>query len=198
VEYQQGHTIYDAEHWSRGLYVVIEGRVEVSRLAASGSEVITGIYGPDEFFGESALLNSRDQSERATALDNGKVMTWDTLAIQEIVLRRPALAVALLQVFVQRTIEFKERVESLCGDTMNRRLARTLISLSQRLGTPQEDGSVSMLPLTHEMLARHAGTTREAVTQHMNRYRRAGYIRYSRRGIILYRDAFKDWLRQSL
>jgi hypothetical protein len=30
----------------------------------------------------------------------------------------------------------------------------------------------------------------------MNQFRRQGYLRYSRKGIILYRDAFKDWLKQ--
>jgi hypothetical protein len=30
----------------------------------------------------------------------------------------------------------------------------------------------------------------------MNQFRRQGYLRYSRKGIVLYRDAFKEWLRQ--
>jgi hypothetical protein len=29
----------------------------------------------------------------------------------------------------------------------------------------------------------------------MNQFRRQGYLRYSRKGIMLYRDAMRDWLR---
>jgi hypothetical protein len=29
----------------------------------------------------------------------------------------------------------------------------------------------------------------------MNQFRRQGYLRYSRKGIVLYRDAMHDWLR---
>jgi hypothetical protein len=40
------------------------------------------------------------------------------------------------------------------------------------------------------------GTSREIVTHYMNTFRRQGYLRYSRKGILIYRDAMKDWLRQ--
>jgi len=32
----------------------------------------------------------------------------------------------------------------------------------------------------------------------MNQFRRQGYLRYSRKGIMLERDAMKDWLRQNV
>jgi CRP-like cAMP-binding protein len=54
-----------------------------------------------------------------------------------------------------------------------------------------------MVPFTHELLSQYVGTSREIVTHYMNQFRRQGYIRYSRKGILLYRDAFKDWLRQA-
>jgi len=38
--------------------------------------------------------------------------------------------------------------------------------------------------------------SREIVTHYMNQFRRQGYLKYSRKGIILYREAFRDWLRQ--
>ena len=36
------------------------------------------------------------------------------------------------------------------------------------------------------------GTSREIVTHYMNQFRRQGYLRYSRKGIILYRDALQE------
>ena len=40
-----------------------------------------------------------------------------------------------------------------------------------------------MMPLTHELLARHVGTSREIVTQHMSQLRRRGLLDYSRSGL---------------
>ena len=42
-------------------------------------------------------------------------------------------------------------------------------------------------------LGQFVGTTREIVTHYMNQFRRQGYLRYSRTGIILYRDALREW-----
>jgi len=53
---------------------------------------------------------------------------------------------------------------------------------------------VRMAPFTHELLAQYVGTSREIVTYYMNQFRRRGYLRYSRKGITLYRDALNSWL----
>jgi len=80
-------------------------------------------------------------------------------------------------------------------DNIERRLARALMRFSERLGTPAEDGSVGMMPFTHELLSRHIGTSREVTTHYMNEFRKLGYLRYSRQGIVLYRDALAEWAR---
>jgi CRP-like cAMP-binding protein len=123
-------------------------------------------------------------------------MTWTTAEIEDIATKRPRLAVALLQILVQRTVDFTHRIESFSLDNIARRLARSLIRFSERLGVEEQDGSVRMAPFTHELLSQYVGTSREIVTHYMNQFRRQGYLRYSRKGIILYRDAFKDWLKQ--
>jgi len=197
VEYRKGQMIYNQDQPSTTIYLVIEGKVKISRLADDGHQVVVDIYQSDEFFGESAFLSLAHRSEQATALENSKLMTWTAAEIEEIVMHRPLLAVALLQILVQRTIDFTHRIESFSVDNIARRLARSLIRFSERLGTPDEDGSVHMAPFTHELLSQYVGTSREIVTHYMNQFRRQGYLRYSRKGIVLYREAFREWLRQN-
>lgn len=197
LEYKKGQVIYDQDQPSTSIYLVIEGKVKVSRLADDGHQVVVDIYQPDEFFGESAFLNMAHRSEQATALESTRLMTWTVSEIEDILTKRPRLGVALMQILSQRALDFAHRIESFAVDNISRRLARSLIRFSDRLGTPHEDGSVHMVSFTHEMLAQYVGTSREIVTHYMNEFRRQGYLQYSRKGIILYRDAFKDWLRQS-
>ena len=194
--FKKGQAIYNQDEHSNNLYLVIAGKVKVSRLAEDGRQVVVDIYQPDEFFGESAFLSLSRRSEIALALENVKVMTWTTRDIEEILMRRPKLAIALMQLLVQRSMEFGNRIESFSVDNIARRLARTLIRFSERLGIASEDGSVQMIPFTHELLSQYVGTSREIVTHYMNQFRRDGYLRYSRKGILIYRDAMKDWLRQ--
>jgi CRP/FNR family transcriptional regulator len=197
VEYKKGQMIYNQDQPSTTIFLIIEGKIKVSRLADDGHQVVVDIYQPDEFFGESALLNLPHRCEQATALENTRLMAWTTAEIEDIVTKRPRLAVALLQILVQRTIDFTHRIESFSVDNIARRLARSLIRFSERLGTAEEDGSVRMTPFTHELLSQYVGTSREIVTHYMNQFRRQGYLKYSRKEVILYREAFRDWLRQN-
>ena len=197
LEYRRGQMIYDQQQPSTAIYLVIDGKVKVSRLAEDGHQVVVDIYHPDEFFGESAFLNLPNRPEQATALESTRLMAWTASEIEDIIVKRPRLAVALLQILVQRTIDFTHRIESLSVDNIARRLARSLIRFSERLGVAEEDGAVRMTPFTHELLSQYVGTSREIVTHYMNQFRRQGYLRYSRKGIVLYRDAFEDWLREN-
>ncbi len=55
-----------------------------------------------------------------------------------------------------------------------------------------------MMPLTHELLSQYVGTSREIVTHCMNQFRREHCVHYSRKdGILVYRDALKEWLQHS-
>lgn len=195
VEYKRGQVIYDQEQPSDSLFLVIDGKVKVCRLTDDDRQVVVDIYQPDEFFGESAFLGLPTRTELAVALETTKVMAWTVAEIEDIATRRPKLAIALLQLLVQRSMEFGSRIESFSVDNIARRLARALIRFSERLGHQAEDGSVQMIPFTHELLSQYVGTSREIVTHYMNQFRRQGYLRYSRKGILLHRDALKDWLR---
>ena len=196
VDFKKGQMIYSQDQPSTSIYLIIEGRIKISCVADDDHQVFVNIYQPDEFFGESVLVNLPYRCEQATALEDTKLMTWTTGEIEDIITKRPRLAVALLQILVQRNIDFTERIESLGVDNVARRLARLLLHFSERLGTVEADGSVRVTPFTHEFLAQYVGTSREIVTHYMNQFRRQGYLKYSRKEIILYCEAFRDWLRQ--
>jgi CRP/FNR family transcriptional regulator len=196
AEYKKGQLIYDQDQPSTNIYLVIEGKVKVSRMGDDGRQVVVDLYQPDEFFGESALLNLPHRSEQAAALDRTRLMAWSAAEIEDMVEKRPRLAVALLQILATRLIDFTQRIESLSVDNIARRLARSLIRFADREGTHGDNGSARMAPLTHELLAQYVGTSREIVTHYMNQFRKAGYLDYSRRGIVLDRNALGEWLQQ--
>jgi len=197
LEFRKGQIIYNHDQPSRNLYLVMEGSVKVSRVADDGHQVVVDIYQPSEFFGESALLSLPRRAEQSSAMADAKLMMWTTAEIEDIVLRRPKLAVALLQVLVQRTVDFTQRIESFSCDNIARRLARSLIRFADRQSNRDAEGAMHMAPLTHELLSQYVGTSREIVTHYMNQFRKQGYLRYSRKGIVLYRDAMQDWLAQA-
>jgi len=197
LEYRKGEVIYSHDQPHHDLYLVLTGTVKVTRVSDHGSQLLVDLYGTDDFFGEAAFVNPVRSLEQATAHSQTTLMAWKATDIEDMIMKRPMLAVALLQAFGQRSIGLTQRLESLSTDRIDRRLARSLIRFAERLGTPQEDGGVKMEPLTHELLAQYVGTSRELITCHMTKFRKLGYMQYSRRSIVVYRDALRAWVRDN-
>jgi CRP/FNR family transcriptional regulator, cyclic AMP receptor protein len=195
LEYKKGQVIFDENTPSKGLYLVVQGRVKVTVPLDDGTQAVVDIYSTDDFFGESALLNTGRTHERACALDTSNIMAWSATEIEEQIEKQPKLGIALLQMLVQRAIDFEERLQSFALDKTPERVMRTLLRFAERLGTRTEDGSLKIAPLTHQVISEYVGTSREIVTFQMNQLRQKGYLRYSRKGIQVYSDALRDYLR---
>jgi CRP/FNR family transcriptional regulator len=192
TKYKAGQTIYTPNQPSSQFFLIVEGRVKVSRVS-SGAEVVVDVYQSDEFFGEAALLGWDNRVERAVAIEYTRVMRWSREEIEENAMQRPKLALALLQLMAKRTEEFECRIQSFSGESVTQRLTRALTRFAGRFGTTAEDGNLAMPALTHELLSKYVGTSREIVTHHMNQFRREGFLEYSRDGISLYPHTISEW-----
>ena len=93
LEYKKGQSIYNQDQPSTSIYLVIDGKVKVSRMADDGHQVILDIYQTDEFFGESALLNLPQRAEQATAMESTRLMSWTAAEIEDIVTKTAASGV---------------------------------------------------------------------------------------------------------
>jgi hypothetical protein len=68
------------------------------------------------------------------AMENTKLMTWTSDEIEELYAECPRLAIALLQLLVERMIELGQRIESFSVDNIVRRLARSPAYFAPRTG----------------------------------------------------------------
>src|SRR5262249_14709120 len=89
--------------------------------------------------------------------------------------------------------DYEERLQSFALDKTPERVMRALLRFANRLGTRTEDGSAKIPPLTHQVISEYVGTSREIVTFQMNHLRQKGFLRYSRKGIQVYVDAWRDY-----
>ena len=196
VEFRRGQVIYDDQHPAAGLYLVVQGRVKVCITMEDGSQTVTGVFCGDDFFGECSLLGKMERQERATALETTTLMTWTNEEIEDQIDRQPKLGMALIQMLVERCLDFEERLQSMALDKTPQRVALSLLGFAQRLGTQGPDGAVRIPPFTHQLLSEYVGTSREIVTFQMNHLRQQGYLRYSRKGIEVFTQALTDHLRK--
>jgi CRP-like cAMP-binding protein len=75
------------------------------------------------------------------------------------------------------------------------RVMLALVQLADSLGAPIPDGATRVPALTHHTIAEYVGTSREIVTFQLNRLRRLGMLRYSRKHMDVYTQALQEALR---
>jgi len=195
-EFAKGRVIYNAQNPARDLYVVILGRVKISTDSDSAGHNVCRIVRTEGLFGESSLIGAFPRAETAMALDNATLMSWSRDEIEQHVEREPCLGIALSQYLVRECLELQDRIESMAVHKTPERVYLALLQLAADLGTPMPDGSLRIASLTHHTIAEFVGTSREIVTFQMNRLRRQGVVRYSRKHIDVYADAIRESLRQ--
>jgi CRP-like cAMP-binding protein len=195
-EFAKRRVIYDPHQPSNSLYVVILGRVKITNIAEDGGQTIVRIASSEGLFGESSLVGQQQRFEAATALDNVTLMSWTTEEIERQIDREPRLGLALSQYLIRQCIELQDRIESMAVYKTPERVMVSLIQLAHTLGTPTGDGASRIGSLTHQTMAEFVGTSREIVTFQLNRLRRLGMIRYSRKYMDIYTGAIAESLRQ--
>ena len=67
VEYRKGDNIYAKGDEATTLFLIVSGRVSVSRPHDEGKSVLLDIYKQDEFFGEGTLASPAERRNRGCA-----------------------------------------------------------------------------------------------------------------------------------
>jgi CRP-like cAMP-binding protein len=123
-------------------------------------------------------------------------MSWTRTEIEQQIEREPKLGIALGQYFVHHCVLLQNRIESMAFHKTPERVMIALLQLAESLGEVLPDGATRIRSLTHHTIAEYVGTSREIVTFQMNRLRRHGLLRYTRRYIDIDTHGIRATLRQ--
>lgn len=182
--YNAGTTIFHEGDPGDALYVVVDGRVRITRLSGSGSEATLAIVSKGDCFGEFALLDSRPRSATATAQMPTRTFVVSREEFREWVRQRPEASLALLETLSLRLRRTDEAITDLMFLDLPHRLAKHLLGLAAQLGdTPP--GRRTRIQVTQGELASMLGVSRESVNKQLNQFSRDGWITISRGAVTI-------------
>ena len=118
INYQAGSYIYEAGHQADKMYVVHQGRIELSSLDDSGKPVITASEGPGEYFGEEALLPGGDDKHNnfAKAVVDSILVCIPKDIFKSLLERDPAIIGSIKMVQNLRMLKMKNPRSSAAGN----------------------------------------------------------------------------------
>jgi CRP-like cAMP-binding protein len=181
--YRKSEVIESPNEPATSVHIVLSGVVAKFSVNDCRAERLLELLGPGELLGEPAILSASSPLRRTIALGNVRVLSWDTAAVERMIEEQPGAGMALLRSVIRRNADYAARIDGFSRETVESRLAGAILRLAARLGEPEADGWVRLMPLTQATLADYIGTSRELVTIHMNRFRQSGLLTYSRRMI---------------
>ena len=162
--YDRGQVIFAEEETGQTMYLVVSGRVKVSRWLASGREVILAFHPAGDYFGEMALIDGETEPATVTAVASSAILSLDRARFLAL-LQRPPFALALLRELCKRCRDAWKQVELLTHEAAESRVRMVLHQLCEQSGVATPTGTRIDVPITHRELASIAGVSRETVTR---------------------------------
>src|SRR6266702_4282870 len=84
------------------LYIVLEGKIKLTRAAADGRENLISVIGPGEMFGELSLFDPRPRTSSASAVTDATLAALPHDALRGWLLERPDVSMHMLQALARR------------------------------------------------------------------------------------------------
>ncbi|MAS36125.1 MAG: cyclic nucleotide-binding protein [Anaerolineaceae bacterium] len=176
--YEAGHLFYMPEDPGEALFILKRGRVQLYRMSPDGRKFVLGIMHEGAIFGHMALVGQHSHNTFAEALDDCVICVWSRDEVEQLLLKKPRVALRFLEVMSERLFRTEERLEEMTFKRVPARVANLLIQLND------DQGSTGMLRgYTHQYLADMLGTYRETVTQTLNEFKQEQLIRIGRKSI---------------
>lgn len=155
-----------------GIYLVLSGKVKTIKLSEDGRELLTGMYGPEEYFGIPALLLNEPYAETAEALEDTTVCQLPKEMLEELLNRYPDVARQFIHILSNNLLDKEEQLLQLAYHSVRKRMAEVLIRLCKQ---EKEDMPI-ILRISRDNLASMAGMATETVSRILSDFKDEGII----------------------
>jgi CRP-like cAMP-binding protein len=176
--YPKGSVILFEDDPGDALFIVRAGRVKVVLVAEDGREVILGILGPAEHFGELSLIDDQPRSAHVIAMEESTLLVLRRDDFRRRVEQNPSVAWSLLGELSRRLRRADNTIGSLVLLDVPGRIARLLLDAADEGGS-----DLIEKPLTHQTIAHLIGASRETVSRAMREFQDSGWVTSERRRI---------------
>jgi CRP-like cAMP-binding protein len=181
--YHRDEVIFHQGDPADTLHLIAAGHVSVRVTLPSGEFVVVAIFGPGEAFGESALVGSpHARSATIIALERCETLSLGRDEFHRLRTSYPGVDRFLVELLSARVDRLNNYLLEALHVPAERRVLRRLLRLSELYAG---DDQHIVIPVTQEMLASLAGTTRPTANQVLRRLAAGGIVAISRSQIVV-------------
>ncbi|MGC7846231.1 Crp/Fnr family transcriptional regulator [Desulforudis sp. 1088] len=183
--YAKGRLIFVEGEPGDGVFLLQEGRIKLTRQTPDGREHILHYVNPGEVFAEIVLFDGGTYPATAEVVEDARVGVILNPDFDDLIVKHPELALAMLRIMSRRLRTAQEKVMSLALHDVTRRLVAAILTLAEDHGQPEGNGLRINFNITNQDLGNLIGASRESVNRTLGELRQAGAIEIDRQQIIV-------------
>jgi CRP-like cAMP-binding protein len=174
-DFVSGEVIYSVGDPIKQVLLLTDGRAKKSQFSESGREVILRLSVPGEVISEHALMREGRHSSTALALQDCKVLAWESATFKAALESYPDLRWNVKRILESRLAELDCRFFEVSTGTASPRLANSLVHLLDHIGR-RVDGHIE-INVSQEALGQMTAMTPTSVCRLLNTWKRQGLVK---------------------
>jgi len=167
--YEEGETIFREGDPAVTFHFVLGGKVKIVKSAPDGRDVILEIFGPGDPVGVLATYEERNFPAAAVALEAATLLSIPRQEFFALLAANPMLARGLLMGLTRRMMELTRKLSER-SSRVEYRIARLFLTLADRVGRAEGEGTFIPVSLHRQEIADLVGTTQETAIRIMSRW----------------------------
>jgi CRP-like cAMP-binding protein len=182
--YRKNAEILSENDHTDDVFFILAGAVRINSISAKGREVIYSECTAGNIFGEFSAIDGLPRSASVQALTECVLARMPAAAFFELLHSNAPVATKLVELLVAKIRRTSQQVFEVSALSLRERLRRELLRLAQ--SGEKVGRSVIIKPApTHQEIASHLGSHREAVTREFHRLELDGLLEVHRRQICI-------------
>ncbi|MBB4198017.1 CRP-like cAMP-binding protein [Rhodoblastus sphagnicola] len=169
-------------------FLLLHGRLRVTRLNAQGQQILVRFVNPDDLFGVAMAIQSPVYPGTAEAAVDSLALAWPNSAWAGMIARHPTLAVNTMRALGARLQDSQQRILDLSTQKVEQRIAGAVLRLARQAGRPSEAGVKIDFPLSRQDLAEMTASTLYTVSRTLSAWEAFGLVEAGRQSLTV-RDA---------
>ncbi|WP_227814893.1 Crp/Fnr family transcriptional regulator [Nitrogeniibacter aestuarii] len=187
--YPAGAIVVNEGDEAHGMFIVDTGALKVFVTEENGKEVTLSLLGPEDYFGELALLDEAPRSASVITVEKTTLLQISRADFNEVITANPACMQIIMRNLVGRIRELTDNVRALALIDVFGRISRVFDSMAE----PEGDMRIIRRRMTQQDLANLVGASREMVNRILRELVAGDYIEIHHQYMLLKRKLPARW-----
>jgi CRP/FNR family transcriptional regulator, nitrogen oxide reductase regulator len=184
-ELVRGDVLFNQGDKAATVYAVISGQLRLMQHTLDGQDVALSVFAPGDMVGLVAVIGNEDYPGTCEASDTVRVVGIPGATFEDLMRSYAPLSMRIIHLLVHRLHEAHDHIRELSAERVERRVARTVLRLANKVGVKTEIGIRIDMPLSRQDLAELSGTTLHTVSRILSDWQRAGLVDVGREQVTV-------------